>query len=177
MRHALGVLGVLAAGVLLLVSAAMNWRFGYQLGTTEFDGFIYGSASAAADCLKALVPFFIFAAVRNRMWMQAFASFVVWGVVIVYSLTSALGHAALNRQDTAGTRASEVQTYKDLRADLGAGQEPARLGSPAQAGCIRFKVRSMASKLKRQWKWTKGCTTAKGRSNRRFCDGFTGLKV
>ena len=42
MRHALGVLGVMAAGVLLLVSAAMNWRFGYQLGTTEFDGFIYG---------------------------------------------------------------------------------------------------------------------------------------
>ncbi len=62
MRHALGVLGVLAAGVLLAVSAAMNWRFGFSLSRTEFDGQIYGAASAAADCTKALVPFFFFAA-------------------------------------------------------------------------------------------------------------------
>ena len=71
MRHALGVLGVLAAGVLLAVSCAMNWRFGFSLGRTEFDGQIYGAASAAADCMKALVPFFFFAAIRNRMWSQA----------------------------------------------------------------------------------------------------------
>ncbi|MGI9423725.1 MAG: hypothetical protein ACR2PA_11065 [Hyphomicrobiaceae bacterium] len=176
MRHALGVLGVLAAGVLLLVSAAMNWRFGYQLGTTEFDGFIYGSASAAADCLKALVPFFIFAAVRNKMWAQALASVLVWGVVTVYSLTSALGHAALNRQDTAGTRASEVQTYKDLRADLE--RAKSQLGWVPQhrpASTVQSEIDGL--KLKRQWKWTKGCTTAKGRSNRRFCDNFTGLKA
>ena len=74
MRHALGVLGVLAAGVLLAVSAAMNWRFGFSLGRTELDGQIYGAASAAADCMKALVPFFFFAAIRNRMWSQAAAS-------------------------------------------------------------------------------------------------------
>ena len=176
MRHALGVLGVLAAGVLLLVSAAMNWRFGYQLGTTEFDGFIYGSASAAADCLKALVPFFIFAAIRNKMWMQAFASVVVWSVVTVYSLTSALGHAALNRQDTAGSRASEVQSYKDLRADLERAKSQLSWvpqHRPAQA--VQSEINGL--QLKRQWKWTKGCTTAKGRSNRRFCDAYTGLQA
>ncbi len=61
MRHALGAIGVLAAGVLLAVSAAMNWRFGYQLGVSEFDSILYGSASTAADFLKALVPFLIFA--------------------------------------------------------------------------------------------------------------------
>ena len=46
MRHALGVLGVLAAGVLLAVSCAMNWRFGVSLGRTELDGQIYGAAGA-----------------------------------------------------------------------------------------------------------------------------------
>jgi hypothetical protein len=48
-RHILGVLGVLAAGVLLAVSAAMNYRFGFSLGKTPADGQIYGAASAAAD--------------------------------------------------------------------------------------------------------------------------------
>ena len=104
MRHLMGVLGVLAAGVLLAVSAAMNWRFGYSLGKTELDGMIYGSASAAADCLKALTPFFFFAAIRNRMWSQAAAAAVVGIVMTAYSLTSALGHAALNRLDTTGQR-------------------------------------------------------------------------
>ncbi|MGI9521936.1 MAG: hypothetical protein ACR2PG_09845 [Hyphomicrobiaceae bacterium] len=176
MRHALGVLGVMAAGVLLLVSAAMNWRFGYQLGTTEFDGLIYGSASAAADCMKALIPFFIFAAIRNKMWAQAFASLVVWCVVIVYSLTSALGHAALNRQDTAGSRASEVLAYKDLRTDLERTKN--RLGWIPQhrpAETIQSEVNGL--QLKRQWKWTKGCSVAKSRSSRRFCDGYNGLKA
>ena len=71
MRHVLGVLGVLAAGVLLAVSCAMNWQFGNSLGRTEFDGQLLGAASAAADCMKALIPFFFFAAIRNRMWSQA----------------------------------------------------------------------------------------------------------
>ena len=74
MRHALGVLGVLAAGVLLAVSAAMNWQFGFSLGRNAFDGHLYGAASAAADCMKALVPFYFFAAWRNRSWSQVVAS-------------------------------------------------------------------------------------------------------
>jgi len=56
---------------------AMNYRFGFSLGKTGMDGQIYGLASAAADCFKALVPFFLFAAIRNRMWSQAAAAAVV----------------------------------------------------------------------------------------------------
>ena len=74
MRHVLGLMGVVAAGILLAVSAAMNYRFGFSLGKTAVDGQIYGLASAAADCFKALVPFFFFAALRNRMWSQALAA-------------------------------------------------------------------------------------------------------
>src|SRR4029079_4210872 len=123
MRHALGVLGVLAAGVLLAVSCAMNWRFGFSLGRSELDGQIYGAASAAADCFKALVPFFFFPAVKTKMWSQAAASAVVWVVVTAYSLTSALGHSMLNRLDTAGQRTATSENYKDNRADLARAQE------------------------------------------------------
>lgn len=171
MRHLMGVLGVLAAGVLLAVSAAMNWRFGYQLGKTELDGVIYGSASAAADCLKALVPFFFFAAIRNRMWSQAAAAAVVGVVCTAYSLTSALGHAALNRLDTTGQRAVEAQTYKDLRADLARAQE--QLGWVPQhrpIGAVQADIDNAQNQ--RPWAWTKGCTDVTGKQGREFCQSY-----
>ena len=176
MRHALGVLGVLAAGVLLAVSAAMNWRFGFYLGTTEFDGFIYGSASAAADCLKALVPFFIFAAIRNKMWSQAAASAVVWLVVTAYSLTSALGHAALNRQDTAGQRAAQAATYATLSADLErAQQQLSWVPQHRPAATVQGALSGMEAR--KPFRWSSGCTTVKGRVTRNFCNEYAGLKA
>ncbi|MGQ0672167.1 MAG: hypothetical protein ACT4N2_04710 [Hyphomicrobium sp.] len=174
MRHALGVLGVLAAGVLLAVSAAMNWRFGFSLGRTELDGQIYGAASAAADCLKALVPFFFFAAIRNRMWSQAAASAVVWVVVTAYSLTSALGHAALNRFDTAGQRTVEAQSYKDLRADMKRAQDQLSwIPQHRPAATVQAEIDS--SKTQRAWNFTKGCAEVSGKQGRDFCQQYHGL--
>jgi hypothetical protein len=174
MRHALGVLGVLAAGVLLAVSAAMNYRFGFSLGRTGFDGQIYGAASAAADCMKALVPFFFFAAVRNRIWSQAAASALVWVVVTAYSLTSALGHAALNRFDSAGKRAATVETYKDHRADLARAKEQLSWipqHRPAQA--VQADIDGLTTE--RPWSWTKECTDVTGSKGRTFCQKYHGL--
>src|SRR5688572_164963 len=116
-RHILGVLGVLAALVLLIVSMMMNYQFGASLGKTATDKQIYGMASAAADCFKALAPFFFFAAIRNRVWSQAMAAAMVWVVVTVYAFTSAIGHAALNRFDTSGQRVVATASYKDTRAE------------------------------------------------------------
>ena len=176
MRHALGVLGVLAAGVLLAVSAAMNWRFGVSLGRTEFDGQIYGAASAAADCMKALVPFFFFAALRNRMWSQAAASALVWVVVTAYSLTSALGHAALNRLDTAGQRTATADNYKDHRADLTRAQEQLSWipqHRPAQAVQADLDV----LKDDKSWAGTEQCTKVSGPKTRGFCQKYHALSA
>ena len=175
MKHALGVLGVAAAGVLLAVSAAMNWRFGYSLGMTEVDKQIYGAASAAADCFKALVPFFMFAALKNRMWSQVIASAVLWVVVTVYSLTSALGHAALNRMNTNGQRTVEAASYKDLRNDLKRAQDqmswiPQHRPVQTVAGEIE------TFKLQRQWVQTKSCSEVTGPLGRDFCGKFQALQ-
>jgi hypothetical protein len=176
MRHALGVLGVLAAGVLLAVSCAMNWRFGFSLGRTEFDGQIYGAASAAADCMKALVPFFFFAAIRNKMWSQAAASALVWVVVTSYSLTSALGHAALNRLDTAGQRTATADSYKDHRADLARAQEQLSWipqHRPAQA----VQADIDAVKDERAWAGTEQCSKVTGSKSRGFCQKYHALSA
>ncbi|MFM9939546.1 MAG: hypothetical protein ACKVP7_08630 [Hyphomicrobiaceae bacterium] len=176
MRHVLGVLGVLAAGVLLAVSAAMNWRFGFSLGKTELDGQIYGAASAAADCFKALVPFFFFAAIRNRMWSQAAASAVLWVVVTAYSLTSALGHAMLNRQDTAGQRTVATASYQDLRTELKRAEDQLSW-IPQHRPAMTVQSEVDGIKSHRVWGWTRGCTEITGKANGDFCQRFHALSA
>lgn len=174
MRHIIGIFGVLAAFVLLVVSAAMNWRFGYSLGKTELDGIIYGSASAAADCLKALVPFFFFAALRNKIWSQAIAAAIVGLVCVVYSLTSALGHAALNRFDTTGQRAAAAQKYQDLRLELQHAYD--RLSWIPQhrpLGVIESEIKTL--KNDKPWSWTNGCQEVNGKIGREFCKSYNNL--
>lgn len=174
MKHALGVLGVLAAGVLLAVSAAVNWRFGYSLGKTELDGVLLGAASAAADCFKALVPFFFFAALKNRAWSQAAASAVVWVVVTCYSFASAIGHNSDTRDATSAHAAQAAAHYKDVRADL----ERARsqLGwIPQHRPEAAVKGELDGMKASRVWSWSNGCTDTKSKTNREFCDKYVQL--
>jgi len=152
----------------------MNWRFGLSLGKTELDGQIYGAASAAADCLKALIPFFLFAAIKNKMWSQAAASAVVWVVVTSYSLTSAFGHAALNRLDTTGQRKVAADTYKDLRADLQRAKEQLSW-VPQHRPSVTVQSDIESVKNDRAWKWTDGCAKTKGKYQRNFCDKYHAL--
>ena len=175
-KHILGVLGVIAAGVLLVVSAAMNYRFGFSLGKTPADGQIYGAASAAADCFKALVPFFFFAAWRNRMWSQAFAAAVVWFVVTGYSMTSALGHAALNRLDMSGQRAAATANYKDMRADTKRAQDQLTW-IPAHRPPETVSAELNVHKAQRFWLVTNECTDVKGKSAREYCQQFHKLNA
>ena len=123
MRTTLSLLGVGVATVLLLVSAAMNWRYGFNLGKTELDGHIYGAASAAADGLKALLPFFILWAIGLRNFIHAIAGIMLWVVCSSYSLTSAVGFAALNREGTTSIRAVQAVNYSDLREELDRSRE------------------------------------------------------
>lgn len=175
-RHALGVFGVLAAGVLLAVSCAMNYRFGFSLGRTELDGQIYGAASVAADCMKALIPFFFFAALKNRMWSQAAASLVVGVVVTAYSLTSALGHAALNRLDTTGQRSVGAQAYKDLRGDLKRAQDQLSwIPQFRPAAAVQGEIDGLKSQ--RWWAWTESCTKMDGKQARDFCQKYHAMSA
>ncbi len=174
MRHALGLLGVAAAAVLLLVSAAMNWQYGFELGKTEFNGLVLGMASAASDGLKALLPFFLFAAIKDKKWSHALACSLLWVVTVAFSLTSALGFASLNRADTTSARAAEVQSYKDVRAELNRLRE--RLSwvpDHRPEGTVSSQMEQL--KQDRRWSATKGCTDATRRASIDFCKEFHAL--
>lgn len=176
MRHALGGLGVVAAAVLLMVSGAMNWQFGFSLGKTELDSQIFGLASAASDGLKALLPFFLFASIRSKQWSQAAAGVALWCVCLAFSLTSALGFASLNRADTTGARAAQVAGYQDLRTDLTRARDRLSwIPEHRPVGTVESDINSL--KQHRRWRSTSGCTDATARKSIKFCQGFHQLSA
>jgi hypothetical protein len=176
MRHVLGIAGVTAAAVLLLVSAAMNWRFGYTLGKSEFESQLYGGASAAADCFKALLPFFIFAALRNRSYSQALGGALLFAVCFSYSLSSSLGFAALNRADITGLRVLKVETHADLRADLERSRDELKaLPAHRPVGTVAGEIE--AFKQNGRWLSSAGCADATAAKSMTYCEGFFKLRA
>jgi len=176
MRHVLGIAGVAAAAVLLIVSAAMNWRFGYTLGKSGFESQLYGAASAAADCFKALLPFFIFAALRNRSYSQALGGALLFAVCFSYSLTSSLGFAAINRADTTGSRALKAETHEDLRSELDRARETLKgLPNHRPAGTVVGEID--AFKQNNRWQASGECTNATSGRSMTYCEGFYKLKA
>ncbi len=176
MRHILGIFGLMAAGVLLFVSAAMNWQFGAGLGTTAMNANILGFASAAADGMKALLPFFIFAAWKQKSWSQALAGGTLWTVCLAFSITSALGFSAMNRKDTANVREAQAVNYADKRIDLKRSRE--RLGWIPQhrpAATVAAEMRSMEQN--RRWRTSAGCTDATASKSISFCQTYHTLSA
>ncbi len=176
MRHVLGIAGVTAAAVLLIVSAAMNWRFGYTLGKSDFESQLYGAASAAADCFKALLPFFIFAAFRNKSYSQALGGAMLFAVCFSYSLTSSLGFAALNRADTTGSRVLKAETHQDLRLELERSREALKtLPAHRPSGTVSGEIE--AFKQNGRWLASEECSNATSTKSMSYCEGFFKLKA
>jgi hypothetical protein len=97
-------------------------------------------------------------------------------VVSAYSMTSALGHAALNRLDTSGQRAVQTATYHDLRADADRAKE--QLGwIPAHRPAETVTAELNVQKAQRQWTTTRECTTVTGKSARDFCQQYHKLNA
>ncbi len=176
MRHVLGIAGVTAAAVLLIVSAAMNWRFGYTLGKSDFESQLYGAASAAADCFKALLPFFIFAALRNKSYSQALGGALLFAVCFSYSLTSSLGFAALNRADTTGSRALKAETHQDLRVELDRSRETLKT-LPAHRPAENVKGEIDAFRQNSRWAASGECNNATSSRSMTYCEGYYKLKA
>jgi len=154
----------------------MNWRFGYTLGKSEFESQLYGGASAAADCFKALLPFFIFAALRNKSYSQALGGALLFAVCFSYSLSSSLGFAALNRADITGLRVLKVESHADLRADLERSREALKvLPAHRPAGTVNGEIE--AFKQNGRWVSSAGCADATAAKSMSYCEGFLKLKA
>ncbi|MBU2582588.1 MAG: hypothetical protein KJ622_12800 [Alphaproteobacteria bacterium] len=144
---------------LLAISAAMNFRFGMTLGITQLDSLIYGVASVCADLLKALLPFVILAGWRDQRIVLTVLASLLWSVFTLYSFTSGIGFAALNRATLTSERTVTTDRYAELSKALADAQERLdRLPEHRAAPVATLALEELMQQPR--WKSTNGCTNA-----------------
>ena len=126
LSRCVATLAILVAGA---CTTAMNWRFSFQLGTSEWDSYIWAIFSVALDVVKWLMLPFAALAWPNHKYRSA-AAIAIWFVATIYSFTAAVGFAAHNRDATAAARQQQTDLRKTLETIK---QSPRWLSSAACA--------------------------------------------
>ncbi len=122
-RYGLKGVGFLLVCLSVWVSASMNWNFGFSLGHSELEGWMYGVASLLPDLLKMTLPFFLLWLVSKgrEVWGSKDKSFwdavifililfvlsqslMLWFVTIGYSLSAFWGFSAIEPAPTLDNR-------------------------------------------------------------------------
>ncbi|WP_139247363.1 hypothetical protein [Hyphomicrobium sp. NDB2Meth4] len=176
MRTILSTLGMCAALVMCVVSGAMNYLFLSSLGKTALEGQVLGAASAAADILKDLMPFFIAWSWQARRFVAALAGSLAFAFFAAFSFFSALGFAADNRGALVEGREALTATYKSVQAEQAALEARLTALPPHRpAPVVREDLES--HKQNRRWSATKDCTDATEAESRAYCARYFKLRA
>jgi len=176
LRGFLSILGICAALVMCAVSGAMNYLFLASLGKTPLEGHVLGAASAAADVLKALLPFFIAWSWNVRRFVAAASGTLAFLFFAGFSLLSAIGFAADNRGTLVDMRESISQEYSRVQRSLGEA-EARRSTLPAHRPAAVVAEEIDAHRQNRRWSATKDCTNATEAESRAFCAEYFRLRA
>jgi hypothetical protein len=155
-RRALAIIGILASLAVIAASASINAWFGWSLGHSPWASQILAGASIALDVLKALCPFFVFAAWTNGQPSRVFGACILWTIVLMYSAASAIGFASLNRAQALDGRQQASAHYTDLRSELDRVRaERAAIVTLRPSDAVATDIGAM--QLRREWNASAGC--------------------
>jgi len=157
------------------VSGAMNYLFMASLGKTPLEGHVLGAASAAADVLKALLPFFIAWGWAARRMVAAVSGALAFLFFAGFSLLSASGFAADNRGVLVEGREGVSQEYNRVRAALSE-SESRRGALPAHRPASVVSAEIEQYRQNRRWTATNECTDATESESRAFCAEYFRLR-
>lgn len=157
-----------AALVFIIVSAMMNALFLSSLGRTPIEISLLAAVSVAADLTKAALPVVLVRAVILRAWGQTAVVAVLMLFVVLLSLASGTGFAALTRSGTTAAREAQSDQLGRLRKQL-AEIEAKIVGlSPYRPAAV-IEAHQTTMSIDRRWQASKLCTEISGTATREFC--------
>lgn len=175
MRTIFPILGICAALVMCAVSAVMNYLFMASLGKTPFEGQVLGAASAAADVLKALLPFFIAWSWAAGRMLAAVSGTLAFLFFAGFSLLSAIGFAADNRGTLVDDREGISHEYSRVHQSI-RDAEIRRRSLPPHRPAAVVTEEIGALRQNRRWSATKECANATESESRAFCADYFRLR-
>ncbi|MDH4980961.1 hypothetical protein [Hyphomicrobium sp. D-2] len=158
------------------VSAAMNWLFLSSLGETPLEAHVLGAASAAADILKALLPFFIAWRWREKGYVAVILGSLAFAFFAGFSLLSAIGFAAQTRGALVDSRDGASQEYARMQSAM-AEANVRRKALPAHRSAAIVSEEIERHRQNRRWSATKGCVNATELQSREFCAAYFALRA
>jgi hypothetical protein len=165
----------LAALIFIAVSATVNALFLSSLGRTTLEVSLLAMVSVAADITKAVLPVVIFRALLLRAWVQAAWAVCMLLAVIVLSLASGIGFAAMTRSAVTAFHDAKAAQLSDLRHELKDLQlQITALGTARPSAVIEAEL--AAAQMDRRWALAASCKEAVPPSVRSYCAGIARLR-
>ena len=110
--------GTVVAVGFVVGSAVANFMFGMTLGRTAAEGILIGGIGVCAVTTNALCPFFLSWALQASRKAAVASILLLYALCLVYSVTSAVGFVAQNREGVSSSRQLSRDNYEDTRREL-----------------------------------------------------------
>src|SRR5688572_15079416 len=125
----------------------MNFHYGFSLGRTVHEGRIYGVVGVFAVASNGLCPFLLAWHAKRRALQGAIV--LLWVFCLTYSLTSAIGFAAENRDGMVAGREAAKTSYAMTLASLADLEAKQERGRPAATTIASSCARRPSGKRQR----------------------------
>jgi len=96
--------GIVLTGAMVLLSAFINYNFGYSLGTTETNARVFGAVSVVAVGVMAVLPLRITMHWEAGRKGRAILGTAIFGILAAYAIAGSIGFGMQNRSQLAGPR-------------------------------------------------------------------------
>ena len=111
----LRITAIMIAGLLITLSAILNYKYWYSQAPQGELAYLMGSASFLTDLVKPLTPFFLVAAIRENNLISILAATLLLITCVCFSFASAIGLSSVARYDGGTLRHAKLETYNNLR--------------------------------------------------------------
>jgi hypothetical protein len=176
MRFLVSLVSMGAALTLIAASGLMNWVFMTSLGRSEFEQHILGAVSLAVSAFIALLPTLLLWAWRERRTLYIILGLPVFLGFVAFSLSSAVGFAALNRGSLdEDRRLASARLVEVRRAIEAAGIALKELENVRSSAVLREVLRGLEQD--RRWQSSKSCEVATADASRAFCKDYFDVKA
>ncbi|MBX9924953.1 MAG: hypothetical protein K2Y05_01220 [Hyphomicrobiaceae bacterium] len=165
-----------AALLFIALSATVNALFLSSIGRTPVEVALLAALSIAADVAKAGLPVVAVRAAMVRAWGHLVAATLMLALVVMLSLASGIGFAALTRNAATSAREAKAQQVITWRRDLFELDVQLQRLAPGRSVAI---VDALLDGLRvdRRWSATKGCTEITSAQARLLCTEVASLNT